>query len=161
VFAVPNDTQRVRVLIAPAGTGGLVVPVGDDFTPTWPKPLHTIDDGTTLKILVLPIPPLTPDLPAPAAGNELVTLDVVVQNLSADHGIEFQPSQQLRLVDAGSTFVVASQMTQQLGCHMEDGDLIPPGQSRRIVAVYEMPRGGQRRLHYRGFEVEEAVVEIR
>lgn len=32
-FLVPDDSQRIRVLIAPAGPGGLVVPAGDDFTP--------------------------------------------------------------------------------------------------------------------------------
>lgn len=161
VFMVPNDTQRVRVLIAPAGADGLAVTAGPDFTPAWPKPIHTIDDGTTMKILVLPIPTLPAGLPPPSAGKELVVLDVVVQNLSAENGIEFQPSQQLRLMDASGAFVQAAPATQQLGCHMDDGDVIPPGQFRRLVAIYEMPAGGSRRLHYRGFETEEAIVDIR
>jgi hypothetical protein len=29
------------------------------------------------------------------------------------------------------------------------------------MAVYEMPVGGARRLHYRGFEKEETIVAIR
>ncbi len=161
VFVVPDDTKQVRVVIAPAGTDGLTVPAGDDFAPSWPEPLDTIVDGTTMKILVLPRPPAPAGLPPAAAGKDLVVLDVVVQNLSSDHGIEFQPSQQLRLMDPAGTIVQASPATQQLGCRMDDGDLIPPGQSRRVIAVYEMPAGSAPRLHYRGFETQEAIVPIR
>lgn len=160
-FLVPDDTERVRVVIAPAGSDGLAVPAGTDFTPAWPKPIHTIDDGNTLRVLVLPRPALPSGLPQAAAGREYVVLDVVVQNLGKDSGIEFQPSQQLRLMDPGGKFVLASPMTQQLGCRMDDGEVIPPGHSRRLMAVYEMPAGVARRLHYRGFEKEEAVVDIR
>jgi hypothetical protein len=161
VFLVPDDTQKVRVLIAPAGTDGLAVPAGEDFKPIWPEPLHTIEDGTTMRILVLPSPATPAGLPPAAPGKELVMLDVVVQNLSADHCIEFQPSQQLRLIDAAGQFVMASPATQQIGCRMDDNDLIPPAQSRRVMAVYEMPAGTARRLQYRGFEKEETVVDIR
>jgi hypothetical protein len=161
VFMVPSDTQKVRVLVAPAGTDGIAVPAGDDFKPAWPEPLHTIEDGTTMKILVLPAAAPPAELPAAGAGKEFVMLDVVVQNLSGDHGIEFQPSQQFRLMDAAGKFTVASAATRQLGCHMDDGDLIPPGQSRRMMAVYEVPAGAPRRLQYRGFEREETIVDIR
>lgn len=160
-FLMPDDTQRVRVLIAPAGSDGLAVPAGANFTPAWPKPIHTIDDGTTLRVLVLPSPPLPSGLPPASAGREYLALDVVVQNLGQDRGIEFQPSQQLRLMDPGGKFVQASAATQQLGCRMNDGEVIPPGHARRLVAIYEMPAGVARRLHYRGFEKEEAVVDIR
>jgi hypothetical protein len=44
---------------------------------------------------------------------------------------------------------------------MNDGEVIPPGHARRLVAIYEMPAGVARRLHYRGFEKEEAVVDLR
>jgi hypothetical protein len=160
-FLVPDDTEHVRVLIAPAGTDGLEVPAGADFTPAWPTPVHTIDDGSTMRILVLPNAAVPPALPPPAAGREYVVLDVVVQNLNKGQGIEFQPSQQLRLMDPGGKFVMASAATQQIGCHMNDGEVIPPAQARRLVAVYEMPAGVARRLHYRGFEKEEAIVAIR
>lgn len=161
VFLVPDDAKKLRVLIAPAGTDGLAVPAGDDFTPDWPRPLHTIDDGTTMRILVLPSPASRSDLPRAAAGTEFVVIDVVVQNLSSDHGIEFQPSQQLRLMDGAGKFVMASPATRQLGCRMDDNDVIPPGHARRVMAVYEMPIGAGRRLQYRGFEKTETVVEIR
>ena len=160
-FLVPDDTERVRVLIAPAGADGLAVPAGPDFTPAWPTPAHTIADGNTMRILVLPTPALPSGLPPPAAGREHVALDVVVQNLNKDQGIEFQPSQQLRLMDPAGKFVMASAATQQLGCRMNDGEIIPPAQARRLMAVYEMPTGVARRLHYRGFEKDEAIVAIR
>ena len=160
-FLLPEDTQRVRVLIAPAGSDGLAVPAGADFTPSWPAPIHTITDGTTLRVLVLPRAATPPTLPAPGRGKEHVVLDVVVQNLSKEQGIEFQPSQQLRLMNAGDEFIEASEVTERLGCRMDDGESIPPGQVRRLMAVYEMPVGGAHRLHYRGFEKEETIVAIR
>jgi len=160
-FLVPDDSQRIRILIAPAGSDGLAVPAGAEFTPSWPAPVHTIDDGNTMKILVLPTPAAPVALPPPGPGRELVMLDVVVQSLNKDQGIEFQPSQQLRLMDSAGKFVMASAATQQLGCRMNDGEVIPPGQARRLMAVYEMPSGVARRLHYRGFEKEEAIVAIK
>jgi hypothetical protein len=160
-FLVPDDTERVRVLIAPAGSDGLAVPAGADFQPAWPKPIHTIDDGSTLRVLVLPLAALPSGLLQAATGREHIVLDVVVQNLGKDQGIEFQPSQQLRLMDPAGKFVQASAATKQLGCRMDDGEVIPPGQVRRLMAVYEMPAGVARRLHYRGFEKEEAVVDIK
>ena len=85
----------------------------------------------------------------------------MIQNLSKDQGVEFQPSQQLRLMNPAGEFIEASAATEKLGCRMDDGESIPPGQVRRVMAVYEMPVSGARRLHYRGFEKEEAIVAIR
>jgi len=161
VFLVPDDTSRVRVLIAPAGADGLAVPAGADFTPSWPTPQQTIDDGSTLRVLVLPRPAPRSTLPPPAAGLEHLVLDVVVQNLKDTQGIEFQPSQQLRLVDAKGKFTQASALTNQLGCRMDDGDVIPPGHARRLMLVFDMPAGAPRRLQYRGFEKDEVTVDIK
>jgi hypothetical protein len=160
VFLVPEDTKHVRVMLAPAGEG-LVVPAGPDFTPDWPTPLHRIDDGATLRVRVMPSPRPPASLPAPAAGREHVVLDVAVENRLSEQGVEFQSSQQLRLVDAGGRFVQASApLTKQLGCRLDDGDVIPPGQTRRLQLVFDMPAGAARRLQYRGFEKEEATVEL-
>ena len=160
VFLVPEDTQQVRVVLAPAGEG-LVVPAGPDFTPSWPAPVHTIDDGTTLRVHVLPRRQPPASLPAAATGREHVVLDVAVENRTAEQGVEFQTSQQLRLVDAGGRFVQPSApLTKQLGCRLDDGDVIPPGHTRRLQVVYDVPTGAPRRLQYRGFEKEEATVEL-
>jgi hypothetical protein len=161
VFLVPDDTTRVRVLIAPGGEDGLIVPAGPDFTPSWPAPIGTIEDGSTMRIIVLPSPAPPASLPPPAAGRQHVVLDVVIENLKTDQGIEFQASQQLRLMDAAGKFVQASRLTAQLGCRVEDGDVIPPGHSRRVMAVFDMPAGAPRRLQYRGFERDEAIVAIK
>ncbi len=162
VFLVPDDTTRVRLLIAPGDDGGLIVPAGADFAPSWPAPLHTIDDGSTMRIHVLPIAPAPAALPSPAAGREHVVIDVAVENLSATQGIELQTSQQLRLVDAGGRFVQPSPaLTQQLGCRLDDGDVIPPGHTRRLQAVYDVPAGAPRRLQYCGFEKDETIVDVK
>jgi hypothetical protein len=159
-FLVPDDRQRVRVLIAPASGNGLVVPAGEDFTPTWPPPVQTIEDGSTLRVLVLPIPAPSAALAPPAPGREHVVLDFVIENLKTTQGIEFQTSQQLRLAGPAGAFVQPSALTKQFGCRLDDGDVIPPGHARRFLLVYDMPAGAPRRLQYRGFEVAEASVDL-
>lgn len=160
-FLVPAETERVRVLIAPGGEDGLVVPVGEDFTPSWPKPVQTIDDGTTMRVHVLPLASTPSNLPAPAAGRELVALDVAIENLKTD-GIEFQTSMQLRLIGATGSFVQPNaELTRLVGCRLDDNDVIPPGHVRRLMAIFDMPAGSPVRLQYRGFEREEALVSIR
>jgi len=160
-FLMPDDTQRVRVLIAPAGADGLVVPVGDEFTPTWPTPVQTIEDGSTLRVLVLANPTQAAALPPPAAGREHVVLDFVVENLTTTQGIEFTTSQQLRLEAPAGSFVQPSALTQQIACRLDDGDVVPPGHSRRLQAVYDVPAGTPLRLQYRGFEVEQTSVDLK
>jgi hypothetical protein len=63
-------------------------------------------------------------------------------------------------VDDAGRFVQPSPLTTQLGCRLDDGDVIPPGHTRRLQAVYDMPAGEPRRLQYRGFEKEEATVDL-
>jgi hypothetical protein len=159
-FLVPDDTQKIRVLIAPA-TGDLVVPAGEDFTPTWPPAVQTIEDGSTLRVLVLPDPARPAALPPPAAGREQVVLDFVIENLKTTQGIEFQTSQQLRLAGPTGSFVQPSALTKLLGCRLDDGDVIPPGHARRLMVIYDMPAGAPRRLQYRGFETDEVTVDLK
>lgn len=159
-FLVPDDTQNIRILIAPAEGPGLSVPAGDDFSPAWPAPAQVIEDGSTLRVLVLPSPAPIDALPAPPAGREHVVLDIVIENLKSTQGIEFTTSQQLRLVDPSGAFVQPAVLTNQIGCRLEDGDVVPPGHARRLMAVYDMPAGAPRRLQYRGFEVDETSVDL-
>ncbi len=159
-FAVPDDSRQLRVLIAPAEIEALAVPAGEDFTPSWPAPVSTIEDGTTLRVLVLPRGESLATIPPPAASHMRVVLDFVIENLKSTQGIEFTTSQQLRLVDPQGSFVQPDAATKALGCRLEDGDVVPPGQSRRFMAAYELPAGVPLRLQYRGFEVDEATVDL-
>ena len=159
-FAVPDDSRHFRVLIAPAEIEALAVPAGEDFAPSWPDPARTIEDGTTLRVLVLPRSESAEAVSPPAAGRMRVVLDFVIENLQSAQGIEFMTSQQLRLVDPQGAFVQLDASTNNLGCRLEDGDVIPPGQARRFMAAYELPAGAPVRLQYRGFEVEEATIDL-
>ena len=159
-FAVPDDSRQIRVLVAPAEIESLAVPAGEDFTPAWPAPVSTIEDGTTLRVLVLPQGESSAANPPPAAGRVRVVLDFVIENLKSTQGIEFTTSQQLRLVDPQGVLVQPDASTNQLGCRLEDGDVIPPSQSRRFMAAYELPTGAPLRLQYRGFEVDETTVDL-
>jgi hypothetical protein len=159
-FLVPDDSQRIRILIAPATGDGLIVPVGEEFSPTWPTPVQTIEDGSTLRVLVLPRPERLVTLPKPVAASEQVILDFVIENLKTTQGIEFTTSQQLRLIDSAGAFVQPSVLTQQLGCRLDDGDVVPPGHVRRFMVVYEMLVDAPLRLQYRGFETDEVSVDL-
>ena len=159
-FAVPDDSSQLRVLIAPAEIEALAVPAGEDFTPSWPAPVITIEDGTTLRVLVLPQRESSAEMSPPAAGRMRVVLDFVVENLKSTQGIEFTTSQQLRLIDPQGKFVQLDASTNALGCRLEDGGVIPPSQARRFMAAYELPAGAPLRLQYRGFEMEETTVDL-
>jgi hypothetical protein len=160
-FLVPDDTKNVRVLVVPARGGDIVLPTGADFTPSWPSPTQTIQDGTTLRVQVLPTPARPATLPAPAAGRDQVLLDVVVENLKATQGIEFQGTQQLRLVDPAGTFIQPSPLSNQMACRLGDTGVIPGGHARRFTLVYDVPAGAPRRLQYRGFEKDETLVDLK
>jgi hypothetical protein len=159
-FAMPDDSTRLRVLVAPAEIESLAVPAGEDFTPSWPAPVSTIEDGTTLRVLVLPRNDPPAGIPPPAAGRMRVVLDFVIENMKSTQGIEFTTSQQLRLIDPQGKFVQFDAATNALGCRLEDGGVIPPSQARRFMAAYEMPAGAPLRLQYRGFEVDETTVDL-
>ena len=158
-FLVPDDTEHVRILIAPAGRG-LVVAAGDEFKPSWPEPVRTIEDGSTLRVLVLPSPPTPAFHSVPAAGLERVVLDFLIENLGDEHGIEFTTSQQLRVMDPAGNFIQPAESTKELGCRLDDLDVVPPGQVRRLMVAYDVPAGAPKRLQYRGFEVDEVTVDL-
>jgi len=160
-FLVPDDTKNVRLLIVPVRGGDIVLPAGAPFTPSYPAPLHTIQDGSTMRVLVLPTPGRPPSLPAPEAGREHVLLDLVVENLKPNKGIEFQTTQQLRLVDPSGGFIQPSPLSNELSCRMGDVGVVPGGNTRRFMLVYDVPAGMPLKLHFRGFEKDEAVVDIK
>jgi hypothetical protein len=123
-------------------------------------PVQTIEDGATLRVLVLPSSGPPPSLPAPAAGRELVMLDFVIENLQSTQGIDFTTSQQLRLIDSAGAYVQPSTLTKRIGCRLDDGDVIPHSPARRFQVVYETAAGEPKRLQCRGFEVDEISVDI-
>lgn len=122
----------------------------------------TIDDGSTLKLHVLPSPAKPASLPAPASGREFVVLDVVIENLDAKRGIDFQGTMQLRLVDPAGAFIQpSSPLSSTLTCALGDTGVIPAGGPRRFACVYDVPAGMPRKLQYRGFEKDEVTVAIK
>jgi hypothetical protein len=160
VFLVPEDTKNARVLITPSGRGQLILPTAPDAAPSWPAPVQTIEDGSTMKVLILPRPARPANLPAAAAGREQFLLDVVAQN-TARQGIELQGAQQLRLVNPGGGFIEPSPLSNQLACRLGDVGVIPAGQARRFLLVYDVPAGMAKKLQYRGFEKDEVVVDLK
>lgn len=161
-FLISDATKRARLIVAPRTGGSIVLPTSGDFTPSWPAPQVTIEDGATLKVHVLPTPAPPATLPPPAAGREHLLLDVVVENLKPSQGIEFQGTMQLRLMTPDGGFIQpSSSLSSQLACRLGDTGVIPAGGSRRFAFVYDVPTGMPPKLQYRGFEKDEAVAEIK
>jgi len=140
----------------------MTLPAGPDFTPAWPKPLQTVLDGSTLRLHVLPPSPARPaGLPAPASGREHVLLDLVIENLKTDQGIDFDVTQQLRLVGVNGDFLEPSPLSGQFACRLGEGDAVPAGNARRFTLVYDVPARLPIKLQYRGFETDATVIEIK
>lgn len=160
-FLVPDDSERLRVLVVPSRGGGIVLAAGSDFTPSWPAPQHTIQDGSTMKLHVLGLAQKPAGLAA-GGDREIVVLDFVAENLKANQGIDLQGTLQLRLVDpAGAGYIQPSPLSNEIACALAETGVIPAGHVRRFRYVYDIPAGAPIRLQYRGFERDEAVVEIR
>lgn len=161
VFLVPESTKNVRVLVLPVKGGAIDLPVNTDVAAAWPTPSHTIQDGSTMRVHVLPTPPRPAGLAPPAAGREQVLLDMVVENLKPTQGIEFQGMQQLRLADAAGKFTSPSPVSTQLPCRLDRTGVIPAGHARRFTLVYDVPAGQTWRLQYRGFEKTEEIIDLK
>lgn len=161
-FLVPDDTKRVRVLITASNAASLVLPAGADFSPSWPAPVQTIEDGSTMRVLILPTPARPAGLPEPAAGRQYVVLDVVAENRKPKIGIELDGTQQLRLMDASGGFISPAPVSHRLPCRLGEMGVIPAGHARRFLLVYEVPSGAvPTKLQYRGFEKDQVIAEIR
>ena len=160
-FLVPEDTKNVRLLVLPVSLGAIDLPLNSDVAPAWPTPAHTIQDGSTMRVHVLPPPARPATLPAPAGGREQVLLDVVVENLKPTQGIEFQGMQQLRLVDPSGTFTAPSALSAQVPCRLDRTGVIPAGHARRFTLVYDVLAGQAWRLQYRGFEKTEEFIDLK
>jgi hypothetical protein len=160
-FLVPEDTRHARLLVTPAGKSAIALPSIESFALSWPSPQQSIQDGSTLKLHVLPTPPRPASLPAASPGRELVMLDVVIENQKATQGIDFQGTMQLRLMDPSGAFIQPSPLSNQLTCTLGDEGVIPASHARRFRYVYDVPAGMPLKLEYRGFEKDTTVVEIK
>jgi hypothetical protein len=159
-FVLPADTRTVRVLIRANNVAPLDLSTGGAAGPTWPTPLHTIADGSTMRLHVLPTPAPPPDLPPPAAGRAYQLIDLVAENLKPRSGVELQ-TVQLRLQAADGSFINPSPLSSSVPCRLPSDGLIPPSTSRRFTLVYDIPWDQPaRRFEYRGFEVDAAGVDL-
>ncbi len=160
VFDVPAETRAVRLLVRAQRGGGLDVPAGTEFAPSWPTPVATITDGGTAVIHVLPKIAVPASLPTATDGRGRLAIDVVFENKSKASGIELQWIQ-LRLQTADGAYVDPSPLSAEVPCHLPDGGVIPPGTARRFTLMYELPDGAAAsRLQYRGFELQETTVDL-
>lgn len=155
-FLLPSDTGHMMLLLRPPGGGSIDLPAPDQVKPSWPQPLATIVDGSTLKLHRLPASPTPSDLRPPDAGRQYVLLDLVAENLQPK-GVELQPNQQFRLQDASGAIYLPLPDSRRLRFHLTGRGVVPAGGARRFQLLYSVPAGQAMRLAYRGFEKSEAI----
>jgi len=155
-FLIPTDTTNVRFLLRPQSGGAIDLPVYSGFRPAWPEPVGSISDGTTLRVLRLPPPPLPPGLPTARAGRRYVAIDVLLENLRTQD-LEFQVGRQLRVLDANGIVYAAAAESRELPYRPTGRAMIPASAVRRFQQLYLVPAGQPLRLEYRGFERSEIV----
>jgi hypothetical protein len=63
-------------------------------------------------------------------------------------------------MDPAGKFIQPAESTKELGCRLDDLDVVPPGQVRRLMVAYDVPAGAPKRLQYRGFAVDEVTVDL-
>ena len=153
---VPADTKALKVLLRSATSGPLDLPAPSDFKPSWPVPVQSITDGTTLRLHMLPGHAGA----ASSDGTPRRLLDIVVENLNPKKGIELDPVQ-LRLVRQDGSFVEPSASSTELVCHLMPDNVFPPASTRRFALAYDIPPDEVVRLNYRGFELDETTVDLR
>ena len=156
-FLLPDGSRSLKLLVRPAQGGPIDLAAGEDFTPTWPAPVHTFEDGSTMKVHLLPAPQRPASLAA-GAGRQ-VLLDVAVENLSKTRGIEFQPVQ-LRLALPEGGFIDPSPASASVPCRLDGDGVVPAGGVRRFLLVYDVAAEGRPRVNFRGFELNEATAEL-
>jgi hypothetical protein len=156
-FLMPEGSRSLKLLVRPAQGGTIDLPAGDDFVPRWPAPAHTFEDGSTMKVHLLPAPARPASLPA--ADGRQILLDVAVENLSKTRGIEFQPIQ-LRLAMPDGGFVDPSPRSGSVPCRLDGDGVVPAGGVRRFLLVYDVAGEGAPRVNFRGFELNEATAPL-
>ena len=156
-FLVPADAQRTLLLLRPPQGGPIDLPAPDQVKPSWPTPIATIADGTTMRVNVLPGAPLPANLPPSDAGKQYVLVDLVAENLKPAQGIELQTDQQFRLMDSAGTLYPPAPQTSQLVFHPTGNSVVPANAARRIQLLYLVPTGQPVKLQYRGFEKTDTV----
>lgn len=158
-FQLPASGKAVALLIRPAQGGAIDLAPSPGFKPAWPTPAQTFADGSTMRVHLLPAPPLPSDLPPPADGTRRLLIDVAIENLSATRGIEFQPVQ-LRLVMPDGRYVDPSPLSRRLPCRLDGEGVVPAGGVRRFQLLYDVAGDGAPRVHFRGFELQEATADL-
>lgn len=158
-FLIPANSRSARLLVRPAQGGAIDLVAGADFTPHWPTPAHTFIDGTTMKVHLLPAPARPAALPAATEGRRQVLVDVAIENLSKTQGIEFQ-TVQLRLALPDGNFADPSPLSGQVPCRLDGDGVVPAGGVRRFLLVYDVPADAAARVHFRGFELQEATADL-
>lgn len=159
-FALPAGSNPIAFLLRLQQGGPIDMPLQPGAKPQWPSPEATITDGDVLKVLKLPGTSVPAGVPPAGGGTERVGIDLVVQNLRANSGIDLQANQQFRLVTPDGKRHEPSPDSAKAPCSL-GGAVVPAGASRRFTMIYDVPPAQPLQFEYRGFSVKSELVKVR
>jgi hypothetical protein len=151
-FVVPADTQGATLRVRLNGVGPIDLPALGDGSVRMPPVVATHVDGKVLRVHVVGTGAPPAGLSPPREGFEYVSVDYVVENLTAGAGAELQPAPQFALADAKGGKYEPDPASGQLPCRLTGANVVPAGGWRRFSLLYAVPAGQPLTLEYRGFE---------
>jgi hypothetical protein len=159
-FPVPAGSNPIAFLLRLQQGGPIDMPLKAGAKPQWPAPEATITDGDVLRVLKLPGTTVPPGIPPAPSGSERVAIDLVVENMRSNAGIDIQAQQQLRLVTPDGQRHEPAADSAKAPCSLGSA-VVPAGASRRFTMVYDVPPGQALQFEYRGFNVKSELIKVR
>jgi hypothetical protein len=159
-FALPAGATPIAFLLRLQQGGPIDMPLKPGARPQWPSPEAAITDGDVLKVFKLPGTAVPVGVPPAPSGSERVAIDLVVENLRSNAGIDLQASQQFRLVTPDGERHEPSADSEKAPCSL-GGAVVPARATRRFTMIYDVPPGQPLQFEYRGFNVKSELVKVR
>jgi len=164
VFQVPAQHGALTLLIKLPGYAPLELDLphtangsgGVSAAATLPPVLFTIADGETLDVQVHGVR-MAPNLgdAQPEEGKRFLVLDLSLVS-TVDQGIEFQTSEQLKLLNGEEEILADTDSMEKLSHPLKEDSVVPAHGRGRFEVAFQAPVNATKLvLYYRGFNREE------
>jgi hypothetical protein len=162
VFPVPEQHGALTFVLPLPGYPPLELNLPDSATGSGARlttatapTLFTVSDGGTLEVQIHGAhwAPTLGDA-QPEGGKRFLVLDLTLVN-KLDQGIEFQTSQQLKLLNGEEEILADTDAMQKLAHPLNEDSVVPAHGRGRFEVAYQVPsNAGKLVLYYRGFNRE-------
>ncbi|MGA3167522.1 MAG: hypothetical protein ABSF14_15570 [Terriglobia bacterium] len=164
VFQVPAQHGALTLVIKLTGYAPLELDlpntatgrVGGSAAANLPPVLFTISDGDTLDVQIHGVR-TAPNLgdAQPEEGKRFLVLDLSLVS-KVDQGIEFQTSEQLKLLNGEEEILVDTDSMEKLAHPLVEDSVVPAHGRGRFEVAFQAPANATKLvLYYRGFNREE------